>query len=440
MRRITKKVYYRFLFRLTSPLCLGSGENNETDKDLIRNGRGEPYIPASSIAGVIRALYRNSRSDTDLNEQDYFGYVKINKKAGKMDGNSSGESRIIFSDAQMSGSWREHYYVSVRDSVALDEYKTAIPGAKFDMEVLEPGLKEEDVFETWIEQNYYGDPGEKDILKQISIEWFKDKVRFGGKTSRGYGEVCLLEVKKRCFALDKEHIADWLSFDPFSEGAWEKAELVTDNSLTAVGLSLKLQQSGGISIRKYTTRIAKDKDSFPDYEQLTLHAPNDDEERPVIPGTSWAGAFRRRMTELVPECGKSSIWGMATKDLKKKSSICFSETQLKGAKPKTISRNAIDRFSGGTVKKALFTEKTWYGGEAQLRISFLESPSQIFVKALGAAICDLHFGLLTVGGLSAIGRGGFRILEINGKKIPKEIQADELYKEIIEILDNMEVL
>ena len=77
MRRITKKVYYRFLFQLTSPLCLGSGDNDETDKDIIRDGRGIPYIPASSVAGVLRTLYRKNRPDNELEEQKYFGFVKI---------------------------------------------------------------------------------------------------------------------------------------------------------------------------------------------------------------------------------------------------------------------------------------------------------------------------------------------------------------------------
>ena len=48
--KIQKKSYYCISFRLSSPLAVGSGQNEETDKDLMRNGNNVPYLPASAIA------------------------------------------------------------------------------------------------------------------------------------------------------------------------------------------------------------------------------------------------------------------------------------------------------------------------------------------------------------------------------------------------------
>ena len=55
----------------------------------------------------------------------------------------------------MQKSRKKDYKISVRDSVALDEYKTALAGAKFDFEVLEPGIE----LETWLEQDIKDEAG-----------------------------------------------------------------------------------------------------------------------------------------------------------------------------------------------------------------------------------------------------------------------------------------
>ena len=64
MSKIRKiKKYYRIEFELTSPLAVGSGENNLTDKDIVRDSRGIPYIPGSSLAGVYRSLFAGETPD-----------------------------------------------------------------------------------------------------------------------------------------------------------------------------------------------------------------------------------------------------------------------------------------------------------------------------------------------------------------------------------------
>ena len=73
--KIQKKSYYCISFRLSSPLAVGSGQNEETDKDLMRNGNNVPYLPASAIAGVARTLF-------DIEEcRKYFGEVMDSSRA-----------------------------------------------------------------------------------------------------------------------------------------------------------------------------------------------------------------------------------------------------------------------------------------------------------------------------------------------------------------------
>ena len=138
--KICRKKYYKITFTLASPLAIGDGSNYTTDRDVVRNGRGLPYIPASAVAGVSRSIFLDQKDLRDT----YFGKVDINEKSDNKTKPEAWESRLIFYDANMVSD--EGYHISVRDSVALDEYKTAIEGAKFDMEILEPGV----VFTTYI--------------------------------------------------------------------------------------------------------------------------------------------------------------------------------------------------------------------------------------------------------------------------------------------------
>lgn len=441
---IKEKRYYKIKFTLKSPLAIGDGSNYTTDRDIVRDSKGVPYIPASAIAGVSRAVFL--KNEKLVNK--YFGKVDINTDATNSIKIKTEESKIIFYDAKMSD--KIDYHLSVRDSVALDNYKTAIDGAKFDMEVLEPGVE----FTTYIEQNVYED-SEKDIAREIAYWWLQNKIYLGGKVMRGYGAISDVSIYEKKFST-YEDVSTWLSFDMYNEDCWANAsEVVCDKICDdgMVSVLLKLKQNSGISIRKYTTKCSEDNgETMPDSEQLVIHLNGDD--MPVIPGTSWAGAFSHRMKELIPECIENDFFGSVVKNKGKnknkenndkngkqdknkkiRSKIRFGETQLKGAKTKVMTRNAIDRFSGGTANQALFTEKTYYGGKGDLKIEIKkECLSENVEKALAAAITDLHMGFLAVGGLTAIGRGLFKVEEININEKVVDWEENTMYSSTVNAL------
>ena len=426
MGNMMKKKYCKIRFVLVSPLAVSSGENQTTDRDIIKDSIGNPYIPGTSIAGVVReALLLSGKSMEDL--EQYFGFVTINTKSGGNADDSKG-SKVIFYDALLDGT---QSYISIRDSVALDEYKTAKKGAKFDMEVVEPGL----TFTTFVEQSFESE-SDRDYVDEIATLFAKG-LHFGGKTSRGYGLVKAKEIKKKEFVFSKDDadtVKKWIAWLGQDEGnRWDGVspetipEKSNPNSVTDWSLVIGLKQVGGISIRRYTTAISDDENKRLDMEQLTSHEFVDGKEviLPVIPGTSWAGSFLHRMKELgLSEKEILEIFGNADEKDKARSQITFGESRIDGAKEKVLSRNSIDRFSGGTVDGALFTEKTYYNGTTELVISwkgrFKEGNTRSSMdenarKALAAALVDLHIGLLSVGGETSIGRGLFKITGINGK-------------------------
>ena len=426
MNKIKLKTIYRIQFNLISPLNIGSGINVDTDRDILKNRDGVPYIPGSAIAGVCREkINLNSRA-----EKRFFGDVVIARKANQQV--TAQSSKLLFFDAKLQIDNNKKYRITRRDCVKLDEYKTAVDKAKFDMEILEPGV----TFVTYIVENIYENQ-EESIGNKIADLFLGGEIYFGSKTMRGYGEIDNAEIKVKTFDFsDISDVNQYLDFDMFCYNSWNGYD-VSRNRTATVELGLRLK--GGISIRRYTTDVKpNDNDLNPDSKQLTINS--NGEEIPVIPGTSWAGAFLHRVKELDKDINWESVFGTVVNNkekLKAKSHIRFSESQIKGSKPKILSRNAIDRFTGGTVNQALFTEKTYYGGTTVLKIDFDNDSvlTKKHIDVLAAAIADLHYGYMAVGGLTSIGRGLFEIETINGKAV----QDDNVYTLAVEALKAVEV-
>ena len=440
MKKIIGKRYYRIKFTLSSPLALSSGESIQTDRDVARDGSGKPYIPASSIAGVFRELFARENGEEKTN--DYFGMVEVNKGQKADDAKdyfNQIESRIVFYDACIIN---EDYHVSIRDGIGLDENKNVIKGAKYDMEILETGAS----FVTYLEQDYY-DEEDEDVSGKVA-EYFKNgRISFGGKAMRGYGEISCDSVEEISFRFPDD-ANKWLEFDVFGEdGVWRHIEL---NSERTGEVSVRLKQRGGISIKKYTTEPSTSEFTNPDMKQLTIHDNNDKEGIPVIPGSSWAGAFRQRMRELgMDDETDKYVFGYVRgdgKDDKAKSRIRFNESKIENGSWLTLSRNAIDRFTGGAKDGALFTERGYYNGETELIIGWDERPDKSSTKnydldkarnCLASALADLNYGFLSIGGETSIGRGLFEIQSINGESVDGSDTAmlyNKLLKSIEEVI------
>ncbi len=376
MKNIT---YYKVEFILESSLSIGSGIGEYTDKDIAADRYGKPYIPASSIAGVMRS------SLNDDMKKKLFG--SIDKGAD--------EGCVRFYDAELCSG---DIYIATRDCVALAE-KVAVEGAKFDFQAVEPGVS----FVGYIEVHDFDKTVDvaaeiENILKKFN----SGELRLGSKTTRGYGRVSV-KAGKRVFQLPDD-LSKWLEFDQYTSEGWEEVSLSGD---AVQYISLNLINTAGVTVREYTTDC-KENVTLPDYRQISLHDNSGDG---VIPGTSWAGAFRQRFSEFAESGVAEELFGYVNDraNTVKKSEIVFSESLLKDGKRKQLTRNSIDRFSAATKNGALYTEETYYGGTTVLTISFPKGISEKNLKILAHVILDLHYGYLAIGGLVSVGRGIFRI-------------------------------
>lgn len=402
-------IYYRLQFKLRSSLLIGNGLSKNTDNDVLLNAEGKPFIPGTTIAGMLRDM---AGCDGD----ELFGTV--------LKGDRGNISSLYVYDA-CTELMPEQIRISKRDNVALDQYKTAIDGKKYDYEVIEPDID----FIGLIEINKNVPVQTKEKAEMLLGCLAAQGCCLGVKKTRGMGRMDV-EIQKRSFNLgDPAEKERWLDFHPFCADSWKQAGAIkllpkqTGRS-SVYTLRISLRQKGGLSIRVYTTDLA-------DVDYRTIRY-SKDTDAVLVPGTSWAGAFRARVGEFVSEDTLTKLFGDVVdrkngkrqKDTNEpdacRSLITFSETRLTGGSFKKINRNAIDRFSGKVKDTSLYGEETYYGGKGELVITLPGGDEYAQARqASGAAVADLHHGLLAVGGLTAVGRGLFEIEE-GGLKLNEE--------------------
>ncbi|MEG1731954.1 MAG: RAMP superfamily CRISPR-associated protein [Longicatena sp.] len=385
MNEIKEKIFYKVKMRAISPLAVGNGENVNSDNDVILDSKKCPFIPATSIAGVF-SHYLSNEDKNILSPNDIM-------------------SPIFLSDAKVIGDFK----IGVRDGVRLEpDMKVVVEMGKFDWEIIETGA----IFEFRMELTVRGDDSYEKIVEScLQAIQLKD-ISFGSNTTKGMGYFEIQEVAKEKF--NKDNASEILNFSYNKMTLYEGyKKCIVESKYHEINVELK--QLGGISIRTYSANA-----DDVDYHHITCN------NQPVIPGSSWNGAIRKRMQELAQEIGlKDSlkwddIYGFVEGNKAQISQVTTMESIIEDAKDKKISRNKIDRFAGGTVEHALYDEIATFNGNTILTLRLKkESVEPWVIGLLLLVIEDLKNGLLAIGGLTSIGRGMFEVnkVSLNGAHI-----------------------
>lgn len=399
--KIVKEISIGFIAKAALPLIIGSGEDEYSDMEIIKDSDGKPYIPGTAIAGVMRHYVKDS---------DVFDEERL--------------SPIYTYDCEAT-----NYKISVRDGVKLDQNKVSESTAKYDYEIIEAGAKFKIKFDLIIreknQEENYGYPHEKEIIKCAKkFIWGiqNGEIYIGAKSKRGFGRVEMDGVIK---VSDEEYFNKYdkeFKFEPYYDV-----------------LEMKLNLQGGIMIRKYN-----DLPDDPDYVHLKSSG------KSVIPGTTWDGAIRRRTEDIFKSLGKYSdksdkiidkliekVFGSKMhEDQGQASLVIFEESDITGGVDVPQTRVKIDRFTGGAVDSALYTEKPHYTGDTTLVIKYPKGENYI-VGLLLPALEDLRQGYLAVGGETSIGRGIFKGEKIVlNKEEDKDINNDFYYNKLLEEVRN----
>lgn len=419
-----RKIYYQMIFIAKSPFRIGNGRHEFSDSDLMLDGRGLPFIPGTSIAGIIRHLAEEKSGDqTVLNR--LFGIVE--KAVQRGDSSTAIPSAILVNDAVMAAECtKKDAVIGRRDGVGLGEWGTAKPKSKFDFQISE-AEKEFCAIVEWTGDKVQYKTEIEGIIDPIMEHFVCSGFHAGARTSRGYGYF-EVKIQKKGFSFP-DNLEEWIGFQPYAENAFSEAkELKGKKEDSDVEVEIGFQMMGTFSVRVNTAKTELMEDgSVPDTVPLENHRGN-----PVIPGTAWAGAFRHHMHGLLRDVGIGEdsaemreldmLFGMADNAKNnKRSAITFSESEIsiknEDKQKMSVVRTAIDRFTAAPRDAALFTNRVYSGGSGSLHISFDKNAvSDMHRQLLAACICDLHLGLLSVGGEASVGRGIMQVtkLKVNG--------------------------
>ncbi len=423
--KIIRRCYVAAELELRSPLAVANGENENTDADVVRSAGGEAFLPGTSIAGAFRAYIEQRKNAAGL-----MGYSK--DADGRM-------SSLFINDAYF-----KEPKVSTRDGVSLKD-RIVKPGGKFDFEMIETGATTT-LFMEYVKR-------EKDTLDGFSLiarmiyGMDSGEIRFGAKKNRGLGSVKIVQTYKAEFDSGKRQ--EWLDFcrdgsdiESMQEEkcGWEKWEEWKEQGRPEnnqyVTLAMPYQLKGGISIRKYSAEPEK-----ADFEHITCNG------KPVIPGSSWNGAIRARIDEILEELGcsgegrrriadewfgyvrqggkeeekKEEKEEEKKKETARQSNIVFGESILEGATRLVATRNKINRFDASTVDGALYTEMAYFEGETKLCVKIRKTGEYKALLGMMLLVFDeIGEGHLAVGGQTSVGRGIFSYRKTDDKDSKSE--------------------
>jgi len=311
----------------------------------------------------------------------------------------------------------------IRDGVRIDaRTRTALEGFKFDAELLPPGTVFPLRFELLLERDQRATRLEALVLALQGLE--AGAIRIGGRKTRGFGRCSVAGWRMALFDLhDKAQLQDWLTLDeathpilapavphkPVREWETLVGQPTPQDARELLSLTAHFQLASPLLIRAELP--LGESDEQPDFVHL-----RDALGRPVLSGTSLAGALRARALRILNTLGQSQaapdsllnrLFGKDMQQHKQQptaSRLIVEEAIIVDSAPLVQNRVSIDRFTGGALDTALFSEAPQVGGAVTLTLH-IRNPEPPEIGLLLLLLKDLWLSDLRLGGASSIGRG-----------------------------------
>lgn len=450
--KYTYRFLARFIIEAVTPLAIGSGDNSMlSDSLVVLDVNGLPYIPGTSIAGIVRHAIGEEKAEVFFgkpeseNSKEHYGSdivfteCRMVGKEGKV---VDGLDSVNFLDSDFYSYFRE---LPIRQHVRINHRGVASDAGKFDeqvifkgtrfcfeIEVLSPEREREEDFKSVIE-----------ILKD-------DTLRIGSSTRRGLGAIKVCSLKTAVLNLnDKSDLQAYL----------DKPSTLNDEGWSKWNNEDEIKVSSNEAYYRYELRLKPDDfflfgsgmgDDDADMTPVKAMCIHWEEMPPIfktelilIPGASVKGALAHRVAfyynrqtdqyaddktkeELDEVCGSKNL---AVKELfgyegerkdgktvgQQLGKVIISDVILnRKGKEKLLNHVAIDRFTGGTIDGALFSEKVTcdlIGREEdyyQINVFVRHqdyTPNVII--SLEKAFTDICCGMLPLGGGVNRGNGRF---------------------------------
>lgn len=444
----------RIILETETPLAIGSGNKDiKTDSVVAKDINELPYIPATTLAGLIR------HSLPEVLQEYWMGFQK--KKDGEGSRIMLSEGKILSADGnpidglnlvkdKITQLCRE---LPIRQHVRINQQGTAVKNGKFDEEIVPKGVRFCFEIELMAEKDK---PGIMDTILSIIQS---DGFRIGSGSRSGFGKIKVVGILRRDLDLcvpdeltlylgkSASLAKAWEGYKPYTPSATKESDCILYTlelrpvDFMFFGSGFGDERSDMTLVREPVITWEKGKATIVEQERVIL-----------IPASSVKGALAHRTAyhynrlegvfadkktaeELEKNTGKEN---KAVKTLfgsegdrkgknKQRGNILFSDVIEKQKAPlekKVLNHVKIDRFTGGAVDGALFSEEVLYAPgktfnlELMLRKTAVDEKDGKIVKAFEAALTDLCKGYLPLGGGVNRGNGTFKgKLNKNGETI-----------------------
>ena len=453
------KNQYRFVSRIIieakSPLNIGSGNKGiKSDSLVLRDINGLPFIPGTTIAGLLRHSLGND-ADKYMGSQQ-MGSPLVITEAKMLDSDG-----IVLDGIIPQEKLRSEFLVNFRQSPIRQHAKighrgATVKGGKFDEEIVLKGIRF--CFEMEMLSDKDDDTKFKEILNTLNSDTF----RIGSGSRSGFGEIevvdCQCQYKK--IDLDNPDQRKWYLKKPSSlSEEWQDAETTKLNKPNTAGWTTYTLQLKPVDFMLFGSGFGNDqadmtyvRESFVDWSSGTARMKNR-EHVILIPASSVKGALSHRLAfhynkikerfadelkegeKIEDYVGKNNeavkaVFGSeGEKDTdgkmqnKQRGNVLISDIiQEAPVSSKILNHVAIDRFTGGAIDGALFNEETLYAKGQSFELKLLVSNSAFDDKDVMTAfedtLKDLCSGMLPLGGGVNRGNGCFEgTIKRNGEPI-----------------------
>lgn len=445
--KYTHRLIARFVLEADTPIAIGSGQKDiMTDALVARDVNGLPYLPASTIAGVLRNILGVEKGSTLWGYQlgkDGRGSEIAFTEGKILDFNGKVVDGLRVRNIKEDSLMKEYASLPIRQHVRIGHNGVTEDHGKFDEQVVYAGTR------FCFEVEIVADESHANAMDDVINTVHADNFRLGGGTHSGLGKFsvvnaqdCVLDLskkEKRELYLGKSSCLD-------NESWWENAEKAkTEDSDKSKGTTYTLT----LCPRDFIFFGSGFGDNDGDADMTTVKERRvvwtEDghgemtEDLVLIPASSVKGALRHRVVfHYNKKKGCFAKLGMSADELKKLSHpqaveelfgyehngetrpghVYFSDIIQGKAVSKLLNHVSIDRFTGGTIDGALFTEQVDYlakGTSYEMTISIdREFKDEDLKYAFERALDDICEGLLPLGGGVNRGNGIF-----TGTRTPK---------------------
>ena len=404
--KVLCKVVYTGTLQLDSPLLIGSGtetRKNEADIHVLKDKLERPFIPGTSLAGVLRSWL----ADTDAETADkLFGFVTKNKNSM-----NDVQSAVSLLDVTLEDS-----KVVVRDGVSIDAYTgTGLDGKKYDYEAVERGARGTFAMVLTLREYHSKNIPDLDVLTEKIADKLCAGLRSGALTTKGFGVVRVPDICVAYYDFSKpDDVKRWLLKQPAAKVYKGKAGKEMEANTFSVDGEFAFATSLLIRDQSVNEKVGDKKINAAPMKSLDEY---------LIPGSSLKGVLRHRAVWILNELGKPVEWldnlmGFSDKSSSKKSRFTVNEVYFKdGVAEQEQTRNRIDRFTGGTIESALFTNRALWQASPNtpvVKLHYEIADCKEWEAGLALFLLkDLWTGNLPLGGEKSVGRGYLKGISAN---------------------------